>query len=106
MQTDEQKKPFDTVNGIIAYECGELSEEDTVEFFQELINSGLCWQLQGHYGRTAMHLIKTGWCTEKQDRVPTFEVREPLVEPDEIRTTVMRDPRVANLKNVKRGKKK
>lgn len=47
---------------IIAYEQGELTEEETIEMFQELINSGLAWSLQGHYGRTANALIQSGVC--------------------------------------------
>lgn len=50
------------VDKIMAYEGGEMSERDMVGFFQELINSGLCWQLQGHYGRTATALIEAGLC--------------------------------------------
>lgn len=50
------------VDYIIAYECGELSEEKTIELFQHLIDTGLAWRLQGHYGRTAMALIEAGVC--------------------------------------------
>ena len=59
-----------TVTDIMAYESGELDEEQIVEMFQELIDSGLAWQLQGHYGRTAARLIEAGLClragSEKQ----------------------------------------
>ena len=34
-----------------------------LEACQHLINTGLCWQLQGWFGRTAMHLIEEGICT-------------------------------------------
>ena len=47
-------------NKIISYENGEMDNEEFLEFFQELVNSGLCWQLQGHYGRTAHALISEG----------------------------------------------
>jgi len=50
---------------IIRYEDGEMSHDEAVEFFQRLINSGLCWQLQGHYGRTAKDLIDEGVCSEQ-----------------------------------------
>ena len=54
------------VDKIIAYESGELSQEETVKLFQELIDSGLIWQLQGYYGRTAIELINAGYCKQKE----------------------------------------
>lgn len=51
------------IGNMIAWEQGELSDEETIEMFQELINTGLCWQLQGCYGRTAKALIDAGYCT-------------------------------------------
>lgn len=50
------------VDLIIAYEEGTLSEEKTIELFQHLIDTGLAWRLQGHYGRTAVALIEAGIC--------------------------------------------
>lgn len=48
---------------IIAYENGELETgEQVVELFQELIDTGLAWKLQGHYGRTAANFIDQGIC--------------------------------------------
>lgn len=49
-------------NDIIKYEHGELDYEDAIEMFQGLIDTGLAWRLQGHYGRTAMRLIEDGVC--------------------------------------------
>jgi hypothetical protein len=50
------------VGKIIEYENGEMGEEEMIEFFQELIDSGYAWRLQGHYGRTAAALIEAGLC--------------------------------------------
>jgi len=49
---------------IMEYEGGEreMSEEQLIAGFQQLIDSGLVWQLQGHYGRTAKELIEEGVC--------------------------------------------
>lgn len=51
---------MDMLDKIMAYESGEMDEQDTVGFFQELVDSGLAWQLQGSYGRTAERLIGAG----------------------------------------------
>ena len=48
------------IDNIIRYEEGDMSEEEMIQFFQGLVNTGLAWSLQGHYGRTAMHLIEQG----------------------------------------------
>lgn len=49
---------------LFAFESGDLSETDTVQLFQELVNTGLAWQLQGFYGRTAMAMIHDGLITD------------------------------------------
>ena len=53
---------MDQVDKIMAFESGELNEEGILELFQELIDSGLAWQLQGSYGRIAQNLIDAGYC--------------------------------------------
>ena len=55
-----KQKQYDEVGAIIAYEQGELSEEGTIELFQNLVNNGHAWSLQGSYGRTAKALIDAG----------------------------------------------
>jgi hypothetical protein len=37
--------------------------EQYIEAWQHLINTGLVWQLQGFFGRTAQRLISDGICT-------------------------------------------
>ena len=49
------------VDSIIAYERGELNDQEIVCLFAELVKSGMAWSLQGSYGRTANALIKEGW---------------------------------------------
>lgn len=58
------------VDAIIRYENGEMIEEETVRLFQSLIDSGVVWSLQGHYGRTARDLIESGYCrgNERNER--------------------------------------
>jgi hypothetical protein len=51
---------LDQVSQIMAYEQGELDEEQTIELFQSLLDSGLVFQLQGSYGRMAQALIDAG----------------------------------------------
>lgn len=56
---------------IIALESGDLSERETIDIFQRLIDSGAVWRLQGTYGRLARDLIDAGQCmlgpTAQQD---------------------------------------
>ena len=54
---------LDLTSDIIAYENGELSEDETIKLFQHLVNTGLAWQLQGHYGRTAVAMLDAGLIT-------------------------------------------
>jgi hypothetical protein len=45
---------------LIAYENGDLNTEQTVELFQNLVDSGLIFSLQGDYMRTVKELVKAG----------------------------------------------
>ena len=56
-----EAKPYDTTGGIIAYENGELTEEEELELFSNLVRTGLAWSLQGAYGRHAGALIAGGY---------------------------------------------
>mgnify|MGYP001359216354 FL=1 len=39
------------------------SEEQVIEAWQHLIDTGLAWSLQGSFGRAAVALIEQGICT-------------------------------------------
>ena len=50
---------------MIAEGVDEASEEKQIEAWQHLIDTGLCWTLQGWFGRTAKQLIEAGICRGK-----------------------------------------
>lgn len=56
----------DLMNKIMDYEMGGLDYDETIDLFQELINNGMAWTLQGSYGRTAMALIEDGHCSRAE----------------------------------------
>lgn len=47
---------------VVRYEQDELDGFEIIDLFQELINNGMAWSLQGHYGRMAMDLVNNGLC--------------------------------------------
>ena len=48
---------------IVAYEQGKLDQDQTIQLFQELVDSGMVTKLQGHYGRMAFQLMEAGLIT-------------------------------------------
>lgn len=55
------------IEQIIRYEAGEITEEEVVELFQNLIDTGIVWTLQGNYGRMAKFLLDEGLCHSKKE---------------------------------------
>jgi hypothetical protein len=51
------------IDTLIAYENGELDQDEMIALFQDGVQKGWVWQLQGSYGRTAAALIKQGYIT-------------------------------------------
>tara|TARA_A200000159_G_scaffold132058_1_gene129458 strand:- start:365 stop:589 length:225 start_codon:yes stop_codon:yes gene_type:complete len=57
-------KKIDSVSSaLFTIELGEGDEQDQIAAWQYLIDTGVVWQLQGRYGRAAVHLIDEGICT-------------------------------------------
>ncbi len=54
----------DITGRLIAFEQGALGEEQILDLFQDLVDTGLAWELQGTYGRTALSLINNGFITD------------------------------------------
>jgi len=48
---------MDKIDLIMEFESGEISEQNFLNLFSDLIKTGECWTLQGLYGRTAQNLI-------------------------------------------------
>ena len=61
--TKSSTQPNPSLSFIMDFEAGALSDTEIIEGFQQLIDSGLAWQLQGTYGRQAQALIDSGECT-------------------------------------------
>ena len=59
---------MDTLDAIIAYEQGELDDDETVELFQHLLDRGQVWLMQGHYGRIAKAMIQEGLIFVKEQK--------------------------------------
>jgi hypothetical protein len=54
-----------SVEEIMKYEAGEMPDDEVIDFFQRLVDTGWAWRLQGHYGRTAETLIALGRVVRK-----------------------------------------
>ena len=50
------------------YEAGKMTPCETSRFFQDLLDSGLIWYLQGHYHRTLEMLIFQGDVTRPKNK--------------------------------------
>jgi hypothetical protein len=48
------------VDQLIAYEEGQMTEDEQIALFQHLIDTGTCWHLEGHYQRVGATLIEAG----------------------------------------------
>ncbi len=53
------------VDRLIDYENNNLDAWETLLLFAQLIKSGQCWTLQGHYGKMAKGMINRGLISSK-----------------------------------------
>ena len=54
------------IDAILTIDSEDASEEERIEAYQELIDSGLVWRLEGRFGREAAGLIEDGRCHRKE----------------------------------------
>lgn len=63
------------VEQIIAFEGGDMEEDEVIEFFQELIDTGMVWVFHGFYGRAACDLIAAGLCVASTDEARFYSAQ-------------------------------
>lgn len=56
-------------NAIIRFETEEMTDDEILDLFAELIKTGLVLGLQGSYGRIASSLIQAGLITKEGELV-------------------------------------
>lgn len=67
------------LGAMIDWENGELDEEGTVKLFQNLVDTGLAWSLQGMYGRQAQRMLDAGEIHHPYN----FRVDDTMLDEDE-----------------------
>ncbi|HEX4918451.1 MAG TPA: hypothetical protein VFV43_11180 [Limnobacter sp.] len=63
MEKTQELSTFRCCEIIEGFDGEDHTQEEIVEAFQTLINTGVVWSLQGWYGRSALQLIEAGLCT-------------------------------------------
>lgn len=64
------------INKLMMFEDGQLDDNDTLELFSELIQTGQAWTLQGFYGRTARNLIDNGYIDRQGNILYDFHTED------------------------------
>ena len=70
VETTVTTRNVNIANGIVAFESGEATHEETVALFQRLLDTGTIHHLQGSYQRTMQALIDAGEVTVTSDSDP------------------------------------
>lgn len=64
------------ISKLVAYETGKLDNTQIVALFQNLLDTGVIYVLQGHYQRTAQGFLEQGLITKS----PAKKVRRRLAK--------------------------
>lgn len=56
---------YDLVDKFVRFENDEMEDDETIDFFQYLVDTGMVWRLQGSYGRMAQYLIEIGVVSDR-----------------------------------------
>jgi hypothetical protein len=57
------------VDQLIAYEEGQITQDEEVAFFKHLVETGVCWQLSGHIHPSSFVSVVCPLKRRKQDSV-------------------------------------
>mgnify|MGYP006921300545 CR=1 FL=1 len=60
-------KEMNLAERVLLYETDQMSEQEMISLFQDLVDTGMAWKLQGHYGRTSMILLDAGVIAPPED---------------------------------------
>ena len=64
---------MDIVSKITEFEGGQLTGNEALELFSELLKTGTIYSLQGYYQRTMNDLIRNGFIDKKGNILRNFE---------------------------------
>jgi len=54
-----------SVDDMMDWEDGNMTEENEIKFFQKLLDNGMAWTLQGMYGRRTVELLNEGYLIKR-----------------------------------------
>lgn len=67
--TAENAITYDYVGNIIAFESGELTDDEAIEMFAQLRRLGILQHLQGRYIRMYLALVEQGIITDPDEEL-------------------------------------
>ena len=79
----KKEKSFMNVDKIIAWENGEMTQAEEKRWFQQGVDSGEVWHLQGMYGRRAKELLDSGEITHSTKETKDYYGNPIKIAPKE-----------------------